>query len=53
MVKKGTNEIKIMDFGLAHVDLDEGSNITREGVSNMYVFFRNDQLFDKVIAGYN
>lgn len=24
-----------------------------DGVSNMYAFFRNDHLFDKVIAGYN
>lgn len=24
-----------------------------DGVSNMYAFFRNDQLFEKVIAGYN
>jgi type IV pilus assembly protein PilB len=32
MIKEGTNEVKIMDFGLAHLDLDEGSNITREGM---------------------
>ena len=32
MIKEGTEEVKIMDFGLAHLDLDEGSNITQEGM---------------------
>ena len=32
MLKGDDLEVKVMDFGLAHVDLDEDSNITREGV---------------------